>query len=325
MDSANQLVCLKAVVADAMPELILNLNEDYDGGNSDDDDELLNYVTSEIWNADVLQSLPLNGTEEMTSKQRRAILQNSSTRLVFALNRNLKSLGCTKDDEESLAVCRNVIKEWWKLVEQPEEHEAAAARGGEEEADSDEEEESVPPGHCAMCLRYMPLTFHHLCPRMLHKSMLKKGLYTKQNINEGIDICRPCHSAIHHVFDHETMALKVNTLEKLMEDERVQRWVRYAEKQRTDSSRRDPCCLAAKACISLKTPSWRKTGESVEIPVAVVKSSRGEKLVGFLLIMLGVIIDVEDCFCLMISCIFSRLPSPEDVASVSRMLVCYLR
>ncbi|KAL3678677.1 hypothetical protein R1sor_021633 [Riccia sorocarpa] len=232
MGTTVQLACLRAVVVDAMPGLILNANEDYEGGD-DDDNELLNYITSEIWNANVLQSLPLEKTDEMTSKQRRAILQNSCTRLALALNGNLQKLGCTKDDDESLAVCRNVIKEWWKLMEQPEEQEAAGALGNQDKEEGEGDEEGVPPGHCAMCLRYMPLTFHHLCPRMLHKSMLKKGLYTKQNINDGIDICRPCHSAIHHVFDHETMALKMNTLEKLMEDERVQRWVRYAEKQRT--------------------------------------------------------------------------------------------
>ncbi|BBN20096.1 hypothetical protein MPTK1_8g16410 [Marchantia polymorpha subsp. ruderalis] len=232
---AAQLACLKAVVGDTMPELIWNTNDENDEENGGDD-ELLDFVTTEIWNADVLQSLPLEQTEEMTSKQRRTLLQNSSSRLALAVSQNLRSLGCTVDDEESLAVCTNVIKEWWKQVEVHDEEETA--KGGQdedEEADNDDDDEDVPPGHCVMCLRYMPLTFHHLCPRMLHKGMLKKGMYTKQNINDGIDICRPCHSAIHKLFDHETMALKVNTLEKILEDERVQRWVRYAEKQRVVS------------------------------------------------------------------------------------------
>ncbi|KAG6550426.1 hypothetical protein Mapa_008389 [Marchantia paleacea] len=235
---AAQLACLKAVVGDTMPELIWNTNDENDEGNGGDD-ELLNFVTTEIWNADVLQSLPLEQTEEMTSKQRRTLLQNSSSRLALAVSHNLRTLGCTEDDDESLAVCTNVIKEWWKQVETHGEEETAHEGQDEEEEEADnddeDEDEAVPPGHCAMCLRYMPLTFHHLCPRMLHKGMLKKGMYTKQNINDGIYICRPCHSAIHKLFDHETMALKVNTLGKILEDERVQRWVRFAEKQRVVS------------------------------------------------------------------------------------------
>jgi hypothetical protein len=93
-------------------------------------------------------------------------------------------------------------------------------------------------------------------PRELHKSLMKKG-FTKKELNKVIDICRPCHSAIHkyvlpcfarvtllpshfcfcvyfvfRIFTNKEMADEWNTLEKLLSDERVMRWINYIRKQK---------------------------------------------------------------------------------------------
>ena len=97
---------------------------------------------------------------------------------------------------------------------------------------SPEKQDELPPGACALCQRQMPLTWHHLYPRDVHKKFLKRGLMTQQNCVQGIRVCRQCHNTIHRSFDNETLALRLHSLESLMEQEVIQKWVVYAYKQK---------------------------------------------------------------------------------------------
>ena len=97
---------------------------------------------------------------------------------------------------------------------------------------SPEKEDELPPGACALCQRQMPLTWHHLYPRDVHKKFLKRGLMTQQDCVQGIRVCRQCHNTIHRLFDNETLALRLHSLESLMEQEVIQKWVSYAYKQK---------------------------------------------------------------------------------------------
>ncbi|KAG2432502.1 hypothetical protein HXX76_008847 [Chlamydomonas incerta] len=64
-----------------------------------------------------------------------------------------------------------------------------------------EEDQDGPIGGCVMCGRQMPLTFHHLIPRDVHAKYKRRAL-TAEQLNRGIDVCRPCHSAIHRTYDN---------------------------------------------------------------------------------------------------------------------------
>lgn len=86
-------------------------------------------------------------------------------------------------------------------------------------------------GACAMCDRIMPLTKHHLIPRTTHKYYLKKG-FTQEHLNTCVDICRPCHSAVHNLIDEKTLAKQYNTVEALLAHEGVQKFIAYAQKQK---------------------------------------------------------------------------------------------
>ena len=89
---------------------------------------------------------------------------------------------------------------------------------------------------CAMCERVMPLTAHHLIPKTTHEKYLAMGgKYTKAFLSTCVDICRPCHSAVHKLIEEEVLASDFNTLELLLGDERVQKWINYARKQRPRS------------------------------------------------------------------------------------------
>jgi hypothetical protein len=85
---------------------------------------------------------------------------------------------------------------------------------------------------CEMCGREMRLTFHHLTPRDMHAKYLKKG-YTREFLNLGVMICRPCHSKIHSSEDNKTLAREYNTLDKIMGHPDIVRFVNYVRKQRT--------------------------------------------------------------------------------------------
>ncbi|CAG8567844.1 16803_t:CDS:2 [Cetraspora pellucida] len=80
---------------------------------------------------------------------------------------------------------------------------------------------------------HMPLTFHHLIPRVMHKRVVKKGLFTKEEcLTRGTNICRPCHSACHKMISHEKMAYEYNTVDKLLEHEGVIKFVTWVSKQK---------------------------------------------------------------------------------------------
>ena len=91
----------------------------------------------------------------------------------------------------------------------------------------EDNDEMIECGECLLCERNVKLTRHHLIPRETHKNMLKKGK-TRDLLNKTIPVCRLCHSAIHRFFSNTELACEYNTYEKLMEDERVFRFARWA-------------------------------------------------------------------------------------------------
>jgi len=99
---------------------------------------------------------------------------------------------------------------------------------GDGEGSEGEDEE----GGCLMCHRIMPLTRHHVIPRTLHTDKNFKKMFTKEQMQTTILICRPCHSMIHSVIDVKTMGKDYNTLEKLLSHEKVQKWIPYISKQK---------------------------------------------------------------------------------------------
>ena len=101
-------------------------------------------------------------------------------------------------------------------------------------AESDNHEESAGEGECQMCRREMPLTRHHLIPRMHHKHKPWASMDQKWLMNHVILICRPCHSAVHKMEDERTLATSFNTLELIMADERMKRWCAYISKRRVN-------------------------------------------------------------------------------------------
>jgi hypothetical protein len=50
--------------------------------------------------------------------------------------------------------------------------------------------------------------------------------------NQTIEVCRPCHNHIHRSYDNRTLALQYNTLNKLLNDETILKYAKWASRQR---------------------------------------------------------------------------------------------
>lgn len=98
-------------------------------------------------------------------------------------------------------------------------------------------------GVCQMCARTTRLTFHHLVPKETHHRYLGKGLPeglldevpiaepTRHFLHShGVLLCRPCHSTVHRFAPNGVLAQRFHTLERLLAQEPLQKWAKYAAK-----------------------------------------------------------------------------------------------
>lgn len=87
-------------------------------------------------------------------------------------------------------------------------------------------------GECVLCKRVCKLTFHHLIPRKVHRRAHFKKHFSKEELNQGIAICRLCHSGIHKQYDEMELAKTFNSLSALLEDEMLSRHFEWVSKQK---------------------------------------------------------------------------------------------
>lgn len=77
------------------------------------------------------------------------------------------------------------------------------------------------------------LNFHHLIPRTLHSTRFFEKTYEKRYMKEhGIWICKMfCHRQIHRLITEKEMGLSYNTLEKLLNNEKVSSFINWRKKR----------------------------------------------------------------------------------------------
>lgn len=139
---------------------------------------------------------------------------------------------------------------------------------------SDDDCQYILDGECELCERDLKVTKHHLIPRETWKyikprfisarpffisgekekalqildigdtlphglqdrhfeSPLQVKLFLAGNTS---DVCAQCHSYIHKCFSNKELAEKYNTIEKLLKDERIYKYCKWANKQRAGKS-----------------------------------------------------------------------------------------
>ena len=88
-------------------------------------------------------------------------------------------------------------------------------------------------GECELCKRGpMPLTFHHLIPSTLHKNAWFKKNFTREEMQEGVNICQMCHSGIHQLIDEKILGREYNTKDKLLMNESILKHIDWASKRK---------------------------------------------------------------------------------------------
>ncbi|MAK68893.1 MAG: hypothetical protein CME50_02825 [Halieaceae bacterium] len=78
----------------------------------------------------------------------------------------------------------------------------------------------------------VPLTFHHLIPRKMHRRKGFRRRFSKEELNIGVNVCRKCHRGIHALYDELTLATRFYNLELLLSDETLANHFRWVSKQR---------------------------------------------------------------------------------------------
>lgn len=123
-------------------------------------------------------------------------------------------------------------------------------------------------GECELCDRYIKLTKHHLIPKQTWPRIQAKLLHASEAIGTGdeekalailgpgleyllsegclssgkssvrrilhstCDVCRQCHSTVHRTHTNMDLALCYSTVEKLLEDDQIYKFCKWASKQR---------------------------------------------------------------------------------------------
>lgn len=90
-------------------------------------------------------------------------------------------------------------------------------------------------GTCELCGRdAYDITEHHLIPRTTHRLKRVKTKHTREEQCYTIDVCQPCHKAVHTFWKEKELADDFNTIEAILADERMKKHVEWARKQRPD-------------------------------------------------------------------------------------------
>ena len=85
--------------------------------------------------------------------------------------------------------------------------------------------------YCQLCERELPLSFHHLIPRSTHKRRWVRQNHTVTDLQRGVWVCSPCHSAIHRFIEHNDLAQTYNTIEALLSHDDLGKFIRWSRKQ----------------------------------------------------------------------------------------------
>lgn len=91
---------------------------------------------------------------------------------------------------------------------------------------------------CATCGRKASLTFHHLIPKKLHRRTYFRKKFGREELNQGIAICRLCHNGIHRLYDEMTLAKDFFSLENILADEQLHAHFQWVAKQQPGRRRR---------------------------------------------------------------------------------------
>jgi 5-methylcytosine-specific restriction endonuclease McrA len=85
---------------------------------------------------------------------------------------------------------------------------------------------------CPCCGRVLPLTFHHLIPKKLHRRARFRKLFSREQLNNGMQVCRQCHDGIHHRYDEMTLYREFSDPQALLLDPELNKFFIWVGRQK---------------------------------------------------------------------------------------------
>ena len=86
--------------------------------------------------------------------------------------------------------------------------------------------------HCQLCGRVKRLTFHHFVPRFCHSNKWFKKRLTRDEMQQGIDLCKDCHNFLHKQFTEKQLARELNTRDVMLENETITKFIQWIRKKK---------------------------------------------------------------------------------------------
>jgi hypothetical protein len=81
---------------------------------------------------------------------------------------------------------------------------------------------------CALCESEGADSFHHYIPRTLHRNKWFKKRFLREEMRQGIDVCKSCHRAIHDLIpDEKELGRDYNTMEKLLAHPQFSAYIKW--------------------------------------------------------------------------------------------------
>jgi hypothetical protein len=85
---------------------------------------------------------------------------------------------------------------------------------------------------CELCQAEEALNFHHLIPRALHANKWFKRRYTRDEMRQGLHVCKGCHKAIHrHVPAEKELARKYANRDALAAHPQLARYIAWKRRR----------------------------------------------------------------------------------------------
>ena len=69
------------------------------------------------------------------------------------------------------------------------------------------------------------LTFHHLIPIKVHRGAYLRKNNSREDLEQGVDLCRLCYRGIHRLYEQMTLAREFSSLDALQANPLIQQHV----------------------------------------------------------------------------------------------------
>ncbi|GAP91579.2 putative proline-specific permease [Rosellinia necatrix] len=88
-------------------------------------------------------------------------------------------------------------------------------------------------GGCEICGRdWVGLSYHHLIPRFVHAKAVRRGWHRACDLQSVAWLCGACHRFVHRFADHEALARRFYTVDRLLAEDEVRRWAAWVARLR---------------------------------------------------------------------------------------------